>query len=318
VAFRIEKMGLVASAADFNPGWIGSHLQAPNVVVLEDRIRIYFTTRTRDGVFFHSRPGFFDLALGDPTKIIGFSEKPCLDDGELGNFDMFGIYPASVLKIDSFFIMAYGGWTRPQDVGFDVSIGLARSSSGDHFVRDFPGPVLGKTMEEPFIQSSPKLRFYEGLFRIFYISGKSWVESPQRQEPSYRIRASCSEDLVSWTRHGKDLIPALTPNESQASPDVFFFQGKYHMLFCFRGANDYLGGRGSYRIGYASSYDLVAWVRDDEKVNFPVGPDSWDSEMVAYPSVFQVGLSWFVAYVGNGVGETGIGIARLEVQRDVV
>ena len=56
----------------------------------------------------------------------------------------------------------------------------------------------------------------------------------------------------SGERQDRDLIPTrIEADECQASPDVFFANGKYHMFFCYRYSLDYRGRERGYRIGYA-------------------------------------------------------------------
>jgi hypothetical protein len=56
----------------------------------------------------------------------------------------------------------------------------------------------------------------------------------------------------------------------------------------------------------------VNWKRDDSQINLDVSDMGWDSEMVAYPTVFKLGGSIYMIYAGNGNGQTGFGLAKLE------
>ena len=70
----------------------------------------------------------------------------------------------------------------------------------------------------------------------------------------------------------------------------------------------YLG----YRIGYAESNDGIEWTRKDESVNLDVSESGWDSQMVAYPAVFEIAGKTIMLYNGNNFGATGFGYAELE------
>jgi hypothetical protein len=74
----------------------------------------------------------------------------------------------------------------------------------------------------------------------------------------------------------------------------------------------YAVGHGGYRIGYAESDDGINWQRKDDKVGIDVSDEGWDSEMVAYPYVFEHDGEKYMLYNGNGYGETGFGYAVLE------
>lgn len=313
---NVEKIGLIATADDLGLSWAQSHMQGPNAIELGNTIRVYFTTRHFRSGLPVSLPGYFDVSKRNLLEVTSVSQHPILETGDLGHFDADGIYPASVLKSENVFLMAYGGWSRPESTRFDVAIGMAISETGDRFKKIAPGPILQRTVREPFILSSPKLRQFNGVFYLFYISGQFWARSTQRLEPNYRIRLASSPDLKNWKREDINLIPSLTPMESQAAPDVFLLGDVYHMVFSYRDSLNYMSGAGSYRIGHATSKDLVNWQRSNEP--FPMSPssNSWDSEMVAYPNVIQLGSELLMFYSGNGVGQTGVGVARMTFDRN--
>jgi sucrose-6-phosphate hydrolase SacC (GH32 family) len=122
-----------------------------------------------------------------------------------------------------------------------------------------------------------------------------------------------SRDGVTWTKLNKDLIESrVEEDEAQASPDVFFAGGTYHMFFSYRRSKDYRGKRNGYRIGYAFSADLTAWTRDDARAGIDVSPDGWDSEMISYPHVFELDGKTYLAYLGDQVGKNGFGLAVLD------
>jgi len=104
----------------------------------------------------------------------------------------------------------------------------------------------------------------------------------------------------------------LEEDEAQASPDVIFANGKYHMFFCYRYSQNYRSKENGYRIGYASSINLVDWVRDDSKAGIDVSAQGWDSDMISYPHVFELDGKTYMAYLGNQVGREGFGLAVLQ------
>ncbi|MBT4791173.1 MAG: glycosylase, partial [Halobacteriovoraceae bacterium] len=123
-----------------------------------------------------------------------------------------------------------------------------------------------------------------------------------------------SKDGINWTKINKDIIPSkLGEEEAQACPDTIFANGKYHMFFCYRRSVDFRRNKeGSYRIGYATSTDMVNWERNDSKIGIDISEEGWDSEMVAYPTVFELDGKTYMLYLGNEVGRYGFGLAELE------
>jgi predicted GH43/DUF377 family glycosyl hydrolase len=83
------------------------------------------------------------------------------------------------------------------------------------------------------------------------------------------------------------------------------------MFFCYRYSTHFRSKQKGYRIGYASSTDLINWKRDDSKAGIDVSQDGWDSEMISYPHVFELDSRIYMAYLGNQVGRFGFGLAVL-------
>jgi predicted GH43/DUF377 family glycosyl hydrolase len=174
------------------------------------------------------------------------------------------------------------------------------------------GPLLEYSPGEPFTMSGPKVRFFNGRYYLFYIAGDSWVLKDGKPEIPHKIRMAISEDGLNWKKHHENLIPdRWGMNESQASPDVFFANGRYHMFFCGWVPRDFRQTR-SRKIGYAWSTDLVNWTRDDDQVGIDTSNDGFDNEMVAYPHVFALDDHIYMLYLGNEVGRHGFGLAELE------
>ncbi|MBA4058382.1 MAG: glycosylase, partial [Marivirga sp.] len=135
-----------------------------------------------------------------------------------------------------------------------------------------------------------------------------------KPELIYRIRMASSTDGINWIKFDQNIIAdKLGANEVQASPDVFFYGNKFHMFFCYMVTPDFRTNKAkSYRIGYASSTDLINWERNDSMAGIDVSAEGWDSEMVAYPHVFELDGNVYMFYLGNQVGRYGFGLAQLE------
>jgi sucrose-6-phosphate hydrolase SacC (GH32 family) len=234
--------------------------------------------------------------------------------GGLGEFDEFGTYPVSIIREGEKVLAYYAGWTRCESVPFNVAIGAAISRDGGKiFEKMGTGPILSYSLDEPFILSGPKVRRFLGRWQLFYIAGRKWKMVDGRAEPVYKIRLATSEDGIQWTKTNRDLVPSrIEEDEAQASPDVFFANGRFHMFFCYRYSSDFRSKQGGYRIGYASSVDLIHWKRDDSKAGIDVSEDGWDAQMVSYPHVFELDGKIYMAYLGDQVGRYGFGFAVLE------
>lgn len=314
--FVWEKLGKVFDPAQVEGRpWMKEFAQAPAMLLMDDCLRVYFSCRPAmdENGQYVSYSAYVDLDRADPTRVLRVAKDPILTLGDLGTFDEFGTYPVSVIRQDGKLRAYYAGWTRCVSVPFNVAIGCAESDDdGQSFHRLGPGPVIPYSLDEPFVMSGPKIRYFNGMYHLFYIAGTSWKVVDGRPEPVYRIRMATSPDGLSWTKLGRNLIDTVVEHdEAQASPDVFFANGRYHMFFCYRYSEGFRSHAKGYRIGYAHSTDLHSWTRDDARAGLPLSPTGWDSEMVSYPHVFNLDGVIYMAYLGNSVGREGFGLARL-------
>ncbi len=315
--FKWKKQGRVFNPQEVkNRAWLKEFAQAPAVLIFDKFVRVYFSCRPLPDARgqYVSYSGFVNLNRNNLFEIINVSKNPILELGDLGNFDEFGTYPTSVIRNGKDVYAYYAGWTRCESVPFNVAIGLGISyDDGVTFKKYGKGPILSYTPDEPFVLSGPKIRKFNDLWYLWYIAGRKWIIADGRPEPVYKIRMASSVDGVNWTKLNKDLIESrIEEDEAQASPDVIFYNGKYHMFFCYRYSSNYRGKEKGYRIGYAFSDNMLDWTRDDSKAGIDISDEGWDSEMVAYPHVFEVYGNIYMLYLGNQVGRYGFGLAQLE------
>lgn len=315
--FRWKKLGKVFTPqAVTGRDWLVEFAQAPASLLFDKHLRIYFSCRPpadANGQYV-SYSAYVDLDRADPFKVLQVAERPILELGALGAFDEFGTYPVSVARDGATVRAYYAGWTRCESVPFNVAIGMATSRDGGRtFTKLGPGPVLSYSPDEPFVLSGPKVRRFADQWQLWYIAGRKWKLVQDRPEPVYKIRMATSPDGLRWTKLNRDLIPScVEEDEAQASPDVFHANGKFHMFFCYRYSSDFRGRDRGYRIGYASSMNMVDWERDDSKAGIDVSAEGWDAEMISYPHVFAMDGGIYMAYLGNQVGRHGFGLAVLD------
>jgi len=315
-----EKLGHIFNPTIWNDGidrpWMKTHSQSTHALVLDDVVRVYFSCRPEndESGFAKSYTTFLELNKTNLTEVVRVHDKPILQLGELGNFDEFAVYPSCHIKHKDKIFFYYAGWYRCQSVPFNTAIGLALSEdNGETFHRIGPGPILSSDINEPFVLSGPKVRKFNNLFYMFYLAGTKWITHNNKPEIIYKNRMAISEDGFIWKRFNHNIIPdILDENECQAGPDVFFKDGIYHMYFVYRQGLDFrtVTGRG-YKIGYATSTDLLSWKRKDEEAGITYSREGWDSTMHHYPHVFNIEENYYMIYNGNEFGKYGFGLARL-------
>jgi len=299
------------------PDGCSNFAQSPQALVLDDCVRIYFSTRSRDaGGQYVSHVAFVDVDRA-VSRVLRTATATVMSQAGLGCFDEHGIFPINVVRQPNRIVAFTCGWSRRVAVPVETAIGLAVSRDhGLTFERIGPGPVMGPTPQEPFLVGDPFVLIRDGIWHMWYIFGTSWTENPEEPGPArvYKIAHATSRDGLTWDRNGVTIVPAaIGPDECQALPTVFEHAGAWHMYFCYRHATDFRTNRGrGYRLGYAWSPDGRVWQRDDAAAGIDVSLSGWDADMLCYPHVFWCDGQAYLLYNGNAFGRDGFGVAVLE------
>jgi hypothetical protein len=317
---RWRKLGKVFDPTAVRlPDGCHDYAQAPQALVLADRIRVFFSTRSRDTQVgkYLSHVAFVDMDKS-LRNVLQVSEKTVVPLGGLGSFDEHGIFPMAVVRRGD---LVYGyttGWSRRVSVSIETAIGLVVSrDDGLSFERIGDGPVLSASLREPCLVGDGFVRQIGNEFHMWYIFGTGWRRfttsgSPER---TYKIGHASSSDGLSWQKEeGRQIVAdRIGPDESQALPCVIEIAGAYHLFFCYRQSDDFrTNPTRAYRIGHAVSGNLVDWDRDDLDPLLSGGPEDWDADMQCYPHVFESDGAVYLLYNGNEFGRLGFGAAVLE------
>lgn len=278
--------------------WIGTHASLPTPERIDDRHRVYFSSRDAHN---RSHIGFCDVSLAD-ARVLGIAGDAVLSPGALGTFDDAGVTPAAVVKEGERVYLYYTGWSLGVSVPFYLNAGLATSDSGGAFIRVSEAPLLERNAVDPYLTASPWVLLDQGRWRMWYVSGTGWERIGGAARHRYHIKYAESSDGVRWDRSGLVCIDYRDEEEyAFGRPCVLRDGGCYRMWFSSRGDR--------YRLGYAESADGVTWRRKDHEAGLDVSPEGWDSEMIAYPAVVRDAGGLQMLYNGNGYGRTGIGLA---------
>ena len=305
---RWLKKGLIFKASGQH-GWMNSHAQVPTPILMEDKIRIFFSTRTKQT---ESKTTFIDVLAKDPKQILYLHDRQIIKNDSPGSFDEHGIMPSAIRKDNkNNYLLYYSGWSQRNSVPYSNLTGIAESKDGINFKRCFEGPILSINKLEPYSATSPCFISRGRFLYLFYCSGCNWKKINDKYEHTYDIKLAKSIDGINWEQDGISVIKQKNEDEALTRPTVFELNNKYHMYFCYRGSLDFRDGKDSYRIGYAFSEDLINWNRDDSSSNIEMGSEFWDNKMVAYPSVIKTPYGIYMFYNGNGFGKEGFGYAKL-------
>lgn len=278
--------------------WMRSHTACPVVLPLSvRRWRVYFGTRDAAQ---RAHIGFIEIDPDRPGETLDISADPALTPGDTGLFDQSGVYPGSVMQVGGRLLMYYMGRLNLEAPRYAMAIGLAESFDGGlTFQRVSRAPLIDRNGDDPWMVSTPCVVPADSGWRMWFLSGKGWTADGVGS--FYALRQAHSQDAISWTRESGWALD-LEPGETNiASPAVLRGPTGWTMWFC-----TFVGG--TYRVGYASSPDGVAWLRNDDSAGLGPSAEEWDRDTVAYPHVFSGGGRLALLYSGRGYGLGGIGL----------
>ena len=303
---RWRKLGRVFCGEGQFP-WMMSHASLPFAERIEgDLYHIYFTTRDAQN---RSHVGWLEIDITRPNNILRLGETPLLAPGKPGSFDDCGAAMSWLVRHGGQRYLYYIGYNTPRTVPFHVSIGLAIGSAAarDPVFEKLPGPVIDRSVVDPYFCASCCVLVEDGNWRIWYLSGLGWADATAGTSASYDIRYAESANGIDWQRTGRVAIPLEAEGEfAIARPCVLRERQGYVMWFCTRQQDRF------YRLGFARSDDGLKWRREHGHLGLDPSSDGWDSEMIAYPHVFDHGSDRYMLYCGNGFGKTGFGLAALK------
>ncbi len=281
-----------------------SHCQLPVADHVQgDVYRVYFAARNEEQV---SRIGWATVEVNDGVRLLEESAEPALEPGAIGTFDEHGVFPSCIVNLPDRKRLYYIGWNRGyRQPLFYAAIGLAESTDGGRtWAKHSPAPIMSRSEFDPCLVTSPHVMYYDGRYRMTYVSGTRWEELAGRLISYYHVKYAESEDGVTWRRDGTVAIDFASPQETNVARSWVVDDG--HALRMWFG---YVRKGSAYRIGYAESTDYLSWRREDSAAGITVADSGWDSEMICYPNVIIHGERYYMFYNGNRFGADGFGAA---------
>lgn len=298
-----QKKGLIY-CPDGSQVWAKQSFMTPTPLLLDrQRIRIYGGFRDEHGA---SRIGYVDVAADNPSRVLSVSKQPVIELGRPGMFDDNGMILGDVVPTDEGIRMYYVGFQLVKQAKFLAYSGVAISTDGgDSFKRYSKVPIMDRTDNALYIRAIHSVIYDRGIWKVWYSVGNGWQVIDGLPYPQYDIRYVESRDgLEVLDTKGVHCIGVGTNEYRIGRPRVRkLSNGTYEMRYTF----DTLDKQ--YTAGYARSKDGVHWTRDDAALGIERSETGWDSEMVCYPTLLDVGDVQYMFYSGNGMGATGVGYA---------
>jgi hypothetical protein len=283
------------------------HSQVPVVDEYDDFYRIYYSTRINK----KSNPLYIDVDKQNPSKILYEHNEPILKLGSPGSFDWAGIMPTDILNYNGKKYLYYIGWSLRQDVPYHNNLGLAISDDNGKTWNKFSnGPIFHTNHIETGYIGTVEILIENGIWKMWYLSCRDWLEHDGKMEPTYDIKLATSFNGIDWTPRGITCIPLKNNEGGISSCRIIKNNENYSMWYSVRNIIDYRDNpKNSYRIKKSKSNDGIVWEHDDN-IELDISEESdWDNIMVCYPFIIENKNNLIMFYNGNKFGETGIGYA---------
>jgi predicted GH43/DUF377 family glycosyl hydrolase len=331
------KQNWVKRGIILEPGFAGpasaKFLSSPSVVRLEDgRLRMYVWTADGTPPWLEGRHIIL-AAENDPANPFEWkvtSKEPLVGPAPNVKTRDRGVgFPYVLPRSDGPWLMYFGTWWGDWTVKRELTNRLGIAVSHDK--------GLTWTVEkEDVIPSGPAGSFDAGAipsagvvrrgkddYLMWYTAAEKYLRFGDVNQGIMHIGAARSRDGIKWEKLEQ---PALQAREAAADPyeaclarpAVLHLDGVYHMWIGVYDMapktrpNESNSGAGSYRLEYARSTDGVTWTRFPDQPIFPLSPGEFDSTSQTYASVVDMGEQLWLFYTGDGLGNTGVGLATLD------
>jgi len=233
-------------------------------------------------------------------------QNPVMSANPFGGWDAVHVLEPSVLFRDGHYHMWYTGW----DGSGQHSIGYARSTDGIFWCRYRDNPVLPGNV-------------FPWTLGGIRNSSVSWLDSqyvmlfqmyPGGSGPQRRVGLAVSRNETSWHTYPD---PVLMTGESGLwdsdgigyCSSIIYWRGRYWTWFAGWGPF-------GYRIGAATSNDLIHWVKySDNPVLIQGNVGEWDANTVCHPEVYIRGNKlemWYAGWPSSSLSNSGFGLAFSE------
>jgi len=228
--------------------------------------------------------------------------NPVVDIGPFGTWDDYHTYSPTVLYDGTTYHMWYSGYD-----GAIWKIGYATSSDGIAWTKSGANPVLDLGAPGAWDDSrvyAPTV-LYDGTTYHMWYSGYDGSY--------YRIGYATSPNGIAWTKSGAnpvlDVGAGGTWDDNRIFAPSVLYKGKtYHM--CYTGYDGF-----TYKIGYATSPNEIAWVKSVANPVLDLGPPgSWEDLHVHSPTVLYDGETYRMWYSGEDGLNTRIGYATYSIR----
>ncbi len=265
-------------------------------------IRIYYSIRDKEG---KARPFFIEVESENPFNVVTKPQGPLLELGLPGTFDANGAAVCSVIQTpEGLIYMYYVGFEIPTDIRYRMFTGLAISTDGGlTFKKHSQTPILDRSNAELYFRCGPYVFIEDGIYKMYYVAGSSWIEVKNEITPQYSLKYVESSDGISWSTEGLEILTPNGDSYAYGRPWLYEVDGLKYIVISTRKRS-------------TKSYEIENFRIDERKsltqieCQLPLGTGGNDNEMIAYASVLKYKQKSYCFFNGNGFGRNGINLAE--------
>lgn len=302
---RWKKLGQLYSPTYIHPK-LASHAANPLAIYLEDDIyRVFFSGRDERN---RSSVGFVDVDI-IKREVVYIHDRPVFEHGAEHSFYSHGVSIGNCYEADGRRYILFMGWQCPPDGHWRGDVGRLILEKDNTTLRlDGDEPFMSTDVIDKVSLSYPwVLQEANGNYLMWYGSTVTW--NAGNGEMVHSLNYATSTDGHHWQRQGLAVPYQLGIAQAFSRPTVIGnAHTGYDMWFSYRS-----GTGEKYRIGYAHSHNGNNWELRLDETGINVSTSGWDSEMIEYPFVFDHKGERYMLYNGNSNGQTGFGLAILEI-----
>jgi hypothetical protein len=293
-------LGLIYAVLNLS-GWQASHAYVPTALAMTDRIRVFVAFWGHDRI---GRLGFIDVALDDPRRILGVSDRPVLQPGAADGFDQDGVTPMTVVRIGAELRLYYAGWQRrtSSTIRYTLFTGLAISNDATRFERVSALPVIGPGAGSTVVRTCGAILPISNGWRCYLAEDVGQIELDGKSTPSYRLSTMISPDGVHWPALGEEVFPVSEAIFGYGRSAVWRTDSGYQGLFSVRRRDS-----GYQAIEYSTSMDGVRWSPPSRTgMAFCADQTRDGQQQVCFPSLVFQGDRILMFYNGDDFGRAGL------------
>jgi predicted GH43/DUF377 family glycosyl hydrolase len=339
-----QKRGVIAA-----PGFAGpqssAFVSAPSVIRLENgRLRMYVWVADGTPPWLNGRHVIVaaEADPADPFKweLVGAQPMVGPEPGSAKR-DRGAGFPFVLPRSDGPWLMYFGtwggDWQATQQLANRTGLALSHDQG-----------LTWEVVDEDVLASGPPGSFDAGAipsvgivrnapddYLLWYTAAEKYVRFGPVNQGLLHIGGARSRDGIHWQDFAEPVlrarVDAADPYEAcLARPAVIKLDGVYHMWLGVydmaagnrpsTGQRELDGSRealireasGSYRLEYARSTDGIHWTRFADQPVIPLTPGGFDATSQTYASVVDMGDELWLFYTGDGLGNTGVGLATLD------